>query len=152
MSDGGPNGYTIMEFNGNEYSLQMRPASRPASYQMNIYAPEVVHRRDLPTTAVLANVFNGSDHCEVSIRVGPTGKWREMEQITIVDPAFVAEKEREQQLENRSWTDLPGAHPTPHMWRGMLPPTLSPGTHMIEVRSVSPSKKTDIDRRIIRVE
>ena len=119
---------------------------------MNIYAPEFVKKTDLPTTVVLANVFNGSSLSEVSMRVDSAGQWAVMERITIVDPDFVAEKEREQKLENRSWTDLPGAHPTPHIWRGMLPTTLSPGTHMIEVRSVDMSKKTHIGRRIIRVQ
>jgi hypothetical protein len=152
MSDGGPNGYTIMEFDGSEYALEMRPAGRPANYQMNIYAPEVVKRSDLPTTVVLANVFNGSHRSEVSVRVGATGKWRPMERITIADPAFVAEKEREAKLENRSWTDLPGAHPTPHMWRGMLPPTLPVGTHAIEVRVRDKWDRTVVNRRIIRVE
>ena len=152
MSDGGPNGYTIMEFNGTEYSLEMRAASRPASYQMNIYAPEAVHPTELPNTVVLANVFNGSPRSKVSMRVDRRGPWKAMEQITVADPAFVAEKAREQALENRTWTDLPAPHLTPHIWRGMLPTTLAAGTHVIEVRAIDVSGRESIDHRVVRVE
>ncbi len=109
MSDGGPNGYTIMQFDGREYSLEMRPASRPAEYQMNIYAPEAVNQANLKETVVIANVFNGSSRSEVAMRVDRGGDWTPMQQVTIVDQAFVAEKKREEALENRTWTDLPGA-------------------------------------------
>ena len=41
MSDGAPNGYSIVTFDGNEYSIRFKAARRPADHQMNIYAPEV---------------------------------------------------------------------------------------------------------------
>ncbi len=152
MSDGGPNGYSIMEFDGDRYSLSIRAASRPADYQMHIYAPESVRQADLKTTVVTANVFNGSSRSQVSMRMDRRGDWKKMEQIRVADPAFVAEKSRETALKDRTWTELPGAHPTPHMWRGMLPTDLNAGTHLIEIRSVDMSKKEHIDHRTIRVE
>jgi hypothetical protein len=152
MSDGGPNGYSIMEFNGNDYSIELRGASRPTDYQMNIYVPEVVKKTDLSTTVVMANLFNGSSLWNVSLRVDGQGKWRPMERITAPDPAFLAEKTREEQLEDRTWTDLPRAHATPHMWRGMMPTSLDAGTHLIEVRGIDPSGKELTDHRILRVE
>ncbi len=152
MSDGGPNGYSIMEFDGDRYSLQLRAASRSPDYQMNIYAPEVVPKAELPRTVVMANVFNGSGRSNVSMRVGRQGDWNTMERVTIDDPAFLAEKAREQSLENRTWTDLPAAHPTPHMWRGMLPAGIDVGTHLIEVRSQESDGKAVSGRRLFRVE
>lgn len=152
MSDGGPNGYTIMEFDGNDYSLEMRAASRPSDYQMNIYAPEAVKQSQLKTTVVTANVFNGSRRSEVSLRTDGKGDWQPMEQVKIKDPAFVAEKKREEALSDRTWTELPGAHDTPHIWRGMMPADLGVGTHVIEIRSVDLSKNVHTGQRIIRVE
>jgi hypothetical protein len=152
MSDGGPNGYTIMQFDGRQYALEMRAASRPADYHMNVYAPEVVSQAKLRTTEVIANVFNGSSRSKVAMRVDRDGNWNPMQQITIADPAFLAEKRREEALKDRTWTELPGAHPTPHMWRGMLPVNLAPGTHLIEVRSIDESNKENIDHRVIRVQ
>ncbi len=150
MSDGGPNGYSIMEFDGKTYSLDFRAASRPADYQMNIYAPEAVEEDQLAGTVVMANVFNGSPMTEVSMRVGRQGQWKPMERVTIDDPAFVAEKNRETSLSNRTWIDLPAPHPTPHMWRGMLPPTLPEGSHLIQVRAVEEGSNCTCER-IIRV-
>lgn len=151
MSDGGPNGYSIMEFDGNNYSLELRPASRPADYQMNIHVPEVVEKSDLSKTVVLTNVFNGTDNTKVEMRVDRQGDWTAMEQTKIVDPAFVAEKDWEKKLEGRTWTELPGAHATPHMWRCMLPTRLAAGTHMLEVRATQPSGKQLVEHRILRV-
>ena len=152
MSDGGPNGYSIMEFDGNKYSLEIKPASRPEKYQMNIYAPEVVNKKDLAMTVVKANVFNGSEKTSVALRVDRQGQWKPMEAITVVDPAFVAEKRREEVINTaETWIGLPGAHATPHMWRGFLPTTLGRGAHTIEIRAVQPGGKTHIDHRILRV-
>lgn len=151
MSDGGPNGYSIMTFDGNRYSLETRAASRPADYQMNIYAPETVTPQKLETTVVTVNVFNGSSQSNVELKVGDR-PWKAMERVATLDPAFVAEKERETLLQDRTWTELPNPHRTPHIWRGMMPTGLGEGTHLIEIRSTDRSGKTHTDQRVIRVE
>ncbi len=151
MSDGGPNGYSIMEFDGATYSLEFRAAGRPADYQMNIYAPEVVAPEELPTTVVMANVFNASQLTQCHLRVNGAD-WTAMEQVTIADPAFVAEKAREMALADRPWTELPAPHPTPHMYRGLLPARLPLGTHRLEIRASDASGKEIFDQRILRVE
>lgn len=152
MSDGGPNGYSIMEFDGASYSLQLVPAHRPDSYQMLIHAPEAVTVGEIPTTVVLANVFAASEKDEVFMRVGADSNWKPMEQIRTPDPAYVAEKEREEKLADRDWMDLPSAHATPHMWRGMLPAGLSPGTHLIEIKAEGPTIGMKLGNRGIRVQ
>jgi 3',5'-cyclic AMP phosphodiesterase CpdA len=151
MSDGGPNGYSIMQFDGQRYSLDFHAASRPADYQMNIYAPEVVQISDLAATVVLANVFNGSSATQVSMRVGEQGEWKPMEQVTLPDPAFVAEKSRELSLSDRPWVDLPEPHSTPHVWRGMLPTDLVDGSHLIQIQ-VQQGDRCYTSRRVIRVQ
>lgn len=151
MSDGGPNGYTVMEFDGAKYSLTLRPASRPADHQMLIHAPESVSVTDLASTVVLANVFAASELATCSMRVDDSETWSTMQQITVTDPAFVAEKAREQEHVERNWTDLPKPHPTPHMWRGMLPVDLKPGTHMIQIKIAEPDGKPIVNRRVVRV-
>ncbi len=155
MSDGGPNGYSIMEFDGQKYTLEMRGANRPAEYQMNLYAPESVAQQDLATTDLVANVFNGSEKTKVSFRVGdPNGKfgdWNTMTATRMTDPAFVAEKKREEEVPNRPWTSLPGAHSTPHIWTAKLPAAIAPGTQIIEVRATNVIGKQVSGRRVIQV-
>ena len=152
MSDGGPNGYTVMEFDGDRYSLELRPASRPADHQMLIHAPDEIAVGQSVTTVVMANVFAASERAECSLRIGDDGPWAPMERVTARDPAFLAEKAREAKLADRDWAELPGAHATPHMWRAMLPPNLPAGTHRIEVRAVDPHIGTVTGHRGIRVE
>lgn len=151
MSDGGPNGYSIMEFDGAKYSIEFRAASRPADYQMNIYAPEVVATPELAATVVLANVFAASETAKVSMRVG-VNDWSPMQRITVADPNYLAEKSREDALAGHPWTELPAAHKTPHMYRGMLPTNLAPGTHKIEVRAVASDGREVLGGRVLRVD
>ncbi len=152
MSDGGPNGYSIMTFDGNHYSIQMRAAGRPAQYQMHLYAPEVVNADELTKTKVVVNVFNGSESSEVSMRVGRKGIWRPMQRMTNVDPGFILTKEREEKLENRISVDLPKPHETPHLWEAVLPASISAGTHLIQVRAKLADNQAVTDQRVIRVE
>ncbi len=151
MSDGGPNGYSIMEFDGANYSLELRPASRPPEYQMNIYAPETVSTSALASTVIQANVFAASEKWVCEMRIGE-GPWIPMQRITIVDPGFQMEKTREEELADRSWTELPGPHPTPHFYRAMLPADVAMGTQMIQVKATEPNGKAYVDHRIMRVE
>ncbi|MFK7736803.1 MAG: calcineurin-like phosphoesterase C-terminal domain-containing protein [Pirellulaceae bacterium] len=151
MSDGGPNGYSIMSFDGNKYSLTLQPAARPANYQMQIYTPEKVTQADLLTTVAVANVFAASEKWSCELRVGDS-EWIPMQRITTLDPNFLAEKKREELLTNKGWRDLPEAHQTPHMYRGMLPIDLPVGSHRIEVKATSPSGQEWQSQRIIRIE
>lgn len=151
MSDGGPNGYSVMEFDGSRYSLDFYPASRPADYQMNIYAPESIASSQAATTVILANVFAASELWECHFRVDQSD-WKSMEPLVAPDPAFLAEKAREQTLPERGWVDLPAAHPTPHLYRAMLPTGLTAGTHLIEVKAKADHGREYVDQRIIRVE
>lgn len=157
MSDGGPNGYSIMEFDGADYSLDFRAAGRPAEYQMNIYAPESVKPGDVSNTEIIVNVFAGSEKTRCEMRVGTErtrneATWVEMRQSRMADPAFVAEKERELQLQNKDWKDLPKPYETPHIWSGMLPAVSGVGTHVIEVRATWPDGTAHTSYRLFRVE
>ena len=152
MSDGGPNGYSIMEFDGNRYSLEFRAAGRPADYQMNIYAPEAVRLDQVLDTQVVVNVFAGCDHTRCEMRVGEQSDWTPLEQVRQVDPGLVAEKSRDASLADRKWRDLPAPHETPHIWRGTLAEPLPLGAHTIEVRVTWPHGESNTGYRVIRVQ
>lgn len=152
MSDGGPNGYSIMQFDGNRYSLEMVPAGRSIGYQMNLYAPEKVKRAELATTVLVANVFGASQDWICKFRVGD-GPWQKMQAFSGPDPAFLKMKATEQSLADKPWRDLPNPHVTPHLYRGFMPADLPPGTHRIEVRANNrPAETKYFESRIIRVE
>lgn len=169
MRDGAPNGYSILTFDGHDYDIEFRPASRPRSYQMNIDAPEEVEAAAAGGVEVLVNVFAGSEESTVEMRVGESAAWTPLERVAVEDPFYAATKDREDALlaaamaarEARGekpgrvtelpFIPLPEVVKSPHIWRGRLPEGLPPGTHLIEVRTTDRFGKTYADRRSIRV-
>ena len=150
MSDGGPNGYSIMEFDGASYSLKFRGAGEPSHYQMSINSPEHVSAESSSRTEVTVNVFNGSEKSKVRMRVRGMKAWVPMERVRMADPNFVANKAREDAIADKKWTPLPGPHKTPHIWKGLLADGLSVGTHLIEVEA-DLGRDTVRGKRVIRI-
>jgi hypothetical protein len=156
MTDGAPNGYSIMTFDGKKYDWEFVAARRPKDYQMNIYAPEVVSA-DASSTEVVVNVFGGSDKSTVEMQVGDDDRWTSLEKVLRRDPAMLKMKEREKVVEESGGllNGRPLPHPREdnfHMWQGMLPDRMTTGIHMIKVRTTDMFGKKYEDQRIIRVE
>jgi hypothetical protein len=153
MSDGAPNGYGLITFDGVQYSHEYRAASRPADYQMEIFAPETVLLADAPHTRVYVNVFAGSARSTVEMRFGDDGSWTALPQVFEVDPGFAAVVERERQFESlQLWTKLPQPHECTHLWAAPLPAPPGPGTHLLHVRTTDMFGHTYHDRRTIKFE
>lgn len=151
MADGAPNGYSIIRFDGHQYSLSFRAAGRSAEYQMNIQAPEAVPVSKLAATEVFANIFNGSDLSRVQIQVGDAGEWRPMQKTRAIDPLFRGVKDHETTLEGKPWRDLPNPKPSSHLWKATLPADLTPGTYLIRVKSSDRIAGELRGTRVIRV-
>lgn len=71
MSDGAPNGYSVVTFDGTRYSVRYKAARRPDSYQMDIKAPDVVVD-DGKVAKISVNVFGGSERSTVDMQVHAT--------------------------------------------------------------------------------
>lgn len=161
MSDGGPNGYSIISFDGQKYSLEFRAARRPGDHQMNIHAPDEVTAGATEPTEVLVNVFAGSERSTTEIRFSADGPWVPMERVVRSDPYFEELKQREaalsEQLPSKDgapslpWMGLPAPHATQHLWKATLPAELPVGTATIDVRTTDVFGKTYTDQRSIRV-
>ena len=151
MSDGGPNGYSIISFDGNKYDIQYRAARRPADYQMNIHLPREVNPAEALSTAMIVNVFNGSKQSKVRFRRLPDGPWLPMERIDGVDPYFAQMKQAEASDTPPNGTPLPEPSITDHLWRALLPAGLTAGTHQFEVEATDASGKVFTDRETLRV-
>ncbi len=151
MSDGGPNGYSIISFDGTKYDLEFRAARRPADYQMDIYLPQEISTVDSLTTAVVVNVFNGSKKSTARMRLLPDGEWQALERVDGVSPYFADIKKSEASAAPPNGSPLPGPSITDHLWRGLLPALLPEGTHMVEVETTDMHGKVYTDRESIRV-
>jgi hypothetical protein len=151
MRDGAPNGWTIVAFDGNRYSAELRAARRPADYQMDIHAPDSVSADQAAQTEVLVNVFAGSERSTVEMRFG-AGRWVELERFAREAPYYQTIKQAEESEHPPRGRKLPGIIKSPHIWVGTLPPDPPRGTHLIEVRTTDVFGQTYRGRRIIRIE
>lgn len=152
MRDGGPNGYTFLNFDGHRVVVDYKVARRPADYQMNIFAPAEVVATDAPNHPVYVNVFNGSERSTVRMRVSATGEWITLRKVLEEDPGFALlkrrETERPETLTNRT---LPNIVRSDHLWKAALPAGLAPGEHLISVQTEDIYGRTFDASRSIRV-
>ncbi|UCG87976.1 MAG: calcineurin-like phosphoesterase family protein, partial [Gemmatimonadota bacterium] len=141
-SDGSPNGYFIVSFDGNQYSARFKAARRPADYQMQIQAPDQVEQGRLADTSVFVNVFSGSRGSTVEMTVGGSDEWIPLEFAPQEDPLYARVTERESG--RRASTSF-------HMWEGRLTAGLTPGGHLIRIRTTDIFGQEFTASRIIRV-
>ncbi len=147
MRDGTPQGYALLNIDGNQYNVDYRAAGREADYQMNIYAPKVVPHKGRTTSQIYVNFFMGSPNDVVEYRID-NGKWRKMRYTVMHDPNYLTK------LAEWDFTEelLPGRRPSnpvncTHLWSGGLQLDLEPGTHTIEVRATDRFGKTHYGKR-----
>jgi len=69
MRCGTPNGYSIIEFDRDQYMISYRAASMPADYQMSIQFPSELAITEMSDTRLLVNVFSGNEKTRVQARL-----------------------------------------------------------------------------------
>lgn len=151
MADGAPNGYTVLTFTEKKVRVDYKAARHPVGHQLNIMAPEEVSAGAATSTEVHVNVFNGSEHSVVHLRVRGHGSWQSLEKVLEPDPSFVAARNREPVEPGKSFRRLPAPMKSPHLWKGHLPAGLPPGEHVIEVRATDDTGRVHPGSRLITV-
>ena len=151
MSDGSPNGYTVLSVDGNDYSFRYKAARRPADYQMIITAPESVVAADAAATEIVANVFAASERATVEMRLGDNGDWTLMTRQRGVDPFVESFHKREKAIAPE---EAPWGKPskTNHLWMGALPEDPPVGMTVLYVRAVNGFGATFTGQRLINIE
>ncbi|MDQ1256171.1 MAG: hypothetical protein QG656_767 [Candidatus Hydrogenedentes bacterium] len=135
MADGTPNGYSIVSFDGNDYTIEYKAARRPADFQMTIDAPETVKAVEATATEVAANVFAGTERSRVEMRLGEDGPWIPMTKTERQDPYFLRLKRLELSLPDVAGRKLPEPDSVSHLWVAPLPANPKLGMHLIHVRT-----------------
>ncbi len=136
MRDGTPKGYVFINFTGNEYIIDYKPAGHPEDYQIKVFAPKVVGHKKRTSAGIFANFFMGTENDMVEYRVG-NGEWKKMHIIEDYDPAYLGllhEWDYAEELMAGRRPSNPRA--CKHLWRGAIPTDLAPGTHTIEVKAI----------------
>ncbi len=151
MRDGTPQGYAYLNIDGNSYDIDYQVAGRESDYQMNIYAPKVVHHKGRTTSQIVVNFFMGSANDTVEYRIDD-GEWRRMRNIQTIDPNYytkVIEWDFTEEL-------LPGRRPSNpvisnHLWSGSLNLKLPVGEHIIEVRATDRFGKIHTGKKTYKI-
>jgi len=152
MADGAPNGYSIVTFKDNDYSIRFKAARRPADHQMNIYAPEVISSKEASATQIAVNVFAGSERSTVEMKLGKNGIWMPMKLTPMFDPYYVELKKLEPKLPKEAGRPLPNPSESTHIWTANLPKSPKAGVQLIQVRTTDMFGQTYEDKRSIRIE
>jgi hypothetical protein len=176
MRDGGPNGYSLISFDENQYKVTFKAARRPANHQMSIWTPEVVESDTAHEHEVVVNVFAGNENSVVKMQVD-NGDWVLLRDREGIDPYYQEIWERQFKLitkiakdSGRDHTDedvlrkiageyapllgrgMPEPKETNHLWYAPLPGGLESGYHVITVETTDMYGQTYTDKRIFRVE
>jgi hypothetical protein len=135
MRDGTPKGYAFITFQGNKYSIDYKVASKPAAYQMEIFAPKVVAQGRGTSAGIYVNFFMGTQGDEVLYRIDD-GPWKEMQYLEEYDPSYV-EMVYEWDLTEELMAGRRSSNPikSEHLWRGNIPTKLKTGEHIIEIKA-----------------
>ena len=136
---GSPNGYPVVTFKGNQYSIRFHAPRRSPNDQMHLFVPNEILLGKARDTTVLANIYWGTEKSNVTFRVNHSD-WRPMTHSPQQDPYLKK-------------VIAPG-HPlsiVQHMWSAQLPADLPAGGHTVEVRTVDMYGQTFFGRRILRV-
>lgn len=149
MSDGAPNGYSIVEFSVNEYKIKFRPASRPIDEQMSISVPEEISRSEAKSIEFTINIYAGSAQSKVEARING-GSWKPVPNVPGPDPYIVKLKELEAKDPKPPGRAVAGPTSTEHIWKDKLPDTIKSGLNLIEVRTTDMFGQTYSGRRTFR--
>lgn len=149
MRDGAPHGYSIFSFDGNQYRIEFRAARRPATYQMNIIAPDTLQSDKVSGTIVFTNVFGGNEKSKVEYSFAGSD-WTLMEKTLEPDPLFKEMVERDKSLA-KPFRPLPEPIPSPHLWKAVLPNIGKPGVYALHVRTTDMFGQVYYSTRAIRI-
>ncbi len=131
MRDGAPNGFWILDVDGNAYTLDFVPASRDADEQATVHLPPTI-----PANAArpfLVNVHAASPDDRVEYRVDG-GAWTVMPFAPQIDPGYAALRDAEEtEPPVRGRPLRSGPEISHHIFAGELPP-LGAGSRPVEIR------------------
>jgi len=160
MNDGAPNGYSVITFDGANYSVRFKAARRPENYQMNIYLPEEIQTSELDSTKILVNVFAGSERSKVEMSIDNYDIWSPLQQVKVIDPEILRMHQLspvlQKQVDGKPLEDIIGYSmdspgKSDHMWQVTLPKEISVGSHTIRVKTTDMFGQTWQASRVFRV-
>jgi hypothetical protein len=152
MSDGAPNGYSIIAFDNQAYQLDFFPAGRSDKYQMDLVVPQEIKAVPSSDVPLVANVFNAMPTDLVEARIGTDGPWTPMENFVGQAPLFVEVRRRDLKPDGTPMFGEP--HSTNHLWKlalGNWVAELAPGHHLLQVRWTDKDGRVAVANKVLMI-
>jgi hypothetical protein len=165
--DGTPNGFHVLSVDGNSYSTRFVPAKEPNRRQMRLSIESRFHgitreadrdflqvrllgspapRAALHASMLIANVFDGGERTQVTMRIGDRSPVA-MSRQSRPDP-FVEEVFARNEATKKAWVKADNCS---HLWIARLPTDLAPGAYRVLVEAVDEYGKTLSGRMALEV-
>ena len=149
MSDGAPNGYSILSFDERGYQINFKAAG--SQEQMGIRIDNTIPVSKAADYEVAVNVYNGSKKTEVRMSVDEHSDWMKMEQRKAVDPWLKKISEQEQKIQPAIKPKLATPAASSHLWFGKLPGNLEPGLYVLKVEATDMHGQVFASRQTFRI-
>ena len=149
MSDGAPNGYSILSFDDQGYQINFKAAGNDE--QMGIRVDNEIPIDRAAEYEVAVNVYNGSEKTEVRMSVDQHSDWSKMEKRKEIDPWLKELSLTEQGISPAIEPKLSAPKPSPHLWFGKLPGNLEPGLYVLKVEATDMHGQVFVSRQTFRI-
>ncbi|SMO43923.1 Calcineurin-like phosphoesterase [Gracilimonas mengyeensis] len=135
MRDGTPNGYSIIQFEGNKFVLDYKVAGEDHSKKMSIWGPKVLPQREWFNADLYVNYFMGNDSTKVEYQVKGQDNWRQMTKIELGDPYVTSLRNKWDLSESLIKGKRPNnAVASSHLWKTRIPKNLPEGEQTLIIR------------------
>ncbi len=159
MRDGTPNGYAVIDFDGNGYAIRYQVAGAPSSKRMSLYVPYPWEKDSEKADFLYANFYMGSKYTKGYCRFGEDGDWQTMERSYEPDPRSLVHFESQRTfLENADekvavlYKTISKPQPCDHLWKCPIPENLGAGFHLAEVKMVDRLGAEFFESIVFRIE
>jgi hypothetical protein len=130
QSDGTPNGYTFVDFDGNNYQVTFKAAGLDPAVQMRVFTPDLLPRDPETSPGLVVNFFYGNERCKVEYSLND-GDFLPMQRERRRDP--LAEVLYSGPTDaGKSWVN-PAL--STHIWTATFAEPLARGLNIVRVRA-----------------
>lgn len=153
MRDGTPNGYAIINFSGNSFTIDYKVAGEDETKSMNLWGPKVVPQNERFKSELYVNYFLGNDSTIVKYQVEGEDDWKRLQKVEIGDPYVTSLREKWDKADLIFNGKRPSnAVASTHLWKARVPRNLPEGSHTLIIKVTDQFGRDFYDEYNFRIE
>lgn len=153
MRDGTPNGYAIINFSGNSFTLDYKVAGEDETKTMSIWGPKVVPQNERFKSDLYVNYFLGNDSTIVKYQVEGEDNWKVLQKVELGDPYVTSLRDKWDKADLIYNGKRPSnAVASTHLWKARVPRNLPEGSHTLIIKVTDQFGREFFDEYTYRIE